>query len=469
MSDRDSKIADDKRKVQELINTEEVVKIACDLVDIPSPTGSEKQCADYIIDRYKAAGIKVLPQVFEDGRSNAIGLMKGSGEGPTLMLNGHMDTSFVGDRSGPEEHMPDSPGFLPKAVIDGDWIYGLGVYNMKASLAAFIHAAECIKRAGIELSGDLLIACVAGEIEKSQVDKYQGKQFRGGACGTWYAITHGAVADLAVVGEPSALTLGRAHGGYVWTKITLFGDPMHSAYGTPEKNTINNMLKIANAIQDWGNEYQDRRSVYGMKANVTLSAMEGGWPFRCSRVPIFCNLYIDTRLLPGHQPLEVRREIEQVVEDLRAKDKDLAALRYDITMFMNQWASECSPEEIIWKAVARSHEEVFKAPVEISARPPASDAGELVAHGIPALNYGVSGRTRKRSSGQRQYGKTDWIPSEGEHASITDLVQGTRVYANLILDVCNRTRQELGLHGTGHGRISLGGSAKPIFRGDGGR
>ena len=152
-----------------------------------------------------------------------------------------------------------------------------------------------------------------------------------------------------------------------------------------------------------------------MKANVTLSAMEGGWAFRCSRVPIVCSLFVDTRLLPGHEPLDVQREIEAVMAKLRAQDPDLAALRYDISMFMNQWASECSPEEHIWKAVERAHKATTGKPVEISARPPASDAGELVAHGIPSLNYGVSGRTRAQS-GLRQYGKTDWDPGEGEHA-----------------------------------------------------
>lgn len=159
----------------------------------------------------------------------------------------------------------------------------------------------------------------------------------------------------------------------------------------------------------------------------------------------FCTLYIDTRLLPWHAPLEVQREIEAVVAKLRRRDPDLAALRYDISMFMNQWASECPPGEYIWKVVAQAHQEVVGSPVEISARPPASDAGELVAHGIPSLNYGVSGRMRARTSGIRNYGKTDWSPAEGEHASIEDLFTGTKVYANLILEICNRTRQELGI------------------------
>ena len=80
------------------------------------------------------------------------------------------------------------------------------------------------------------------------MDHYQGPLYRGGACGTWYAITHGAIADFAVVGEPSGMTLMRAHGGYVWTKITLMGDPKHTVFGEMRNNTIHNMLKVAQAV-----------------------------------------------------------------------------------------------------------------------------------------------------------------------------------------------------------------------------
>ncbi|HET9664611.1 MAG TPA: M20/M25/M40 family metallo-hydrolase, partial [Burkholderiales bacterium] len=141
------KLAAMKKKAQQLVDREALLQITCDLVNIPSPTGHEKACADYIVARYQAAGIKVLPQSLEETRANAIGIIKGRGTGPSLMLNGHMDTSYVGD----ETYLPDAPGYKPKAVIDGEWIYGLGVYNMKGSLAAFLHAAEVLQRAGIEL------------------------------------------------------------------------------------------------------------------------------------------------------------------------------------------------------------------------------------------------------------------------------------------------------------------------------
>jgi acetylornithine deacetylase len=424
------------------VDREELVRIACDLVNIPSATGYEKPCADYIIERYRRTGIKMLPQVFEETRANAIGIVKGDGTGPCLMLNGHMDTSYVGD----EAHLPQTPGYRPHAVIDGDWIYGLGIYNMKGTLACFIHAAEILKRTNTNLRGDLIVACIAGEIEKSQVDRYQGPLYRGGSCGTFYAVTHGAVADFAVVGEPSGMTLMRAHGGYVWTKITLVGDPMHTIFGLKKNNTINNMMKVMQAVQEWGDEYEKRRAKYDMPAHVTLSAIEGGWPYRCSRVPVACTLYVDTRLLPGQQPLEVQREIEGVLSRLQSQDPDLGKLHMESSIFMNQWGSECAPDEYIYGAVVKAHEEALGKKIEVSAIPMASDACELVAHDIPALNYGATGRTRSLSE-NHHYGdaQSDWNPKQGEHASITDLVDSTKVYLSLIVDVLSRTRDDLGL------------------------
>ena len=126
------------------VSKERVTEIACDLVNIPSPTGYEKECADYIIGHYDALGLKVIPQEFDEERANAIGVIQGNGTGPSLMLNGHMDTSYVGD----ERYLPDKPGYKSKAVIDGDWIYGLGIYNMKGGLAAFLHPRAAAQRSG---------------------------------------------------------------------------------------------------------------------------------------------------------------------------------------------------------------------------------------------------------------------------------------------------------------------------------
>ncbi len=242
------------------------------------------------------------------------------------------------------------------------------------------------------------------------------------------------------------MTLCHAHGGYVWTKITLTGDPMHTVFGQKKDNTINNMMKIMAAVQAWGDEYEVRRSKYDMRAHVTLSAIEGGWAYRCSRVPVHCTLYVDTRLLPDQEPLEVQREIEALVNGLKKNDPDLDKLGLEMNVFMNQWASECGPEEYIFQQVAKSHEEVHASPVEVTALPVPSDAREMTRHGIPSLNYGATGRTRSLSHGfHYDKAQSDWNPQQGEHVSIEDMLKTTKVYLSLILNICSKTREELGI------------------------
>jgi acetylornithine deacetylase/succinyl-diaminopimelate desuccinylase-like protein len=218
---------------------------------------------------------------------------------------------------------------------------------------------------------------------------------------------------------------------------------MHTIYGTPRNNTINNMMKVMQAVQKWGEEYERRCAYLGMPAHVTLSAIEGGWPYRCSRVPVFCTLYVDTRLMPGQEPLAVQREIEALLRGLKEKDPDLAALEMDSQIFMNQWGSECAPDEYVYQAVAKAHREVHGSDVEVTAMSFASDACELVRHGIPALNYGATGRMRAAAKdGDVQ---NDWNPKQGEHAAIGDLVETTKVYLALIADTLTPTRRELGI------------------------
>src|SRR4029077_2752533 len=103
-------------------------------------------------------------QAVEDGRANALGILEGAGGGKSLMFNGHMDTSY----SGREPWLKDVPGFQPKAFEDEGRLYGLGISNMKGALACYIEAVRALRDTGVRLRGDVLIAAVCGEIEKTQ-------------------------------------------------------------------------------------------------------------------------------------------------------------------------------------------------------------------------------------------------------------------------------------------------------------
>src|SRR4029450_8326787 len=102
------------------IDRNELTELTKELVDIPSPTGSERAIGEFILDWYSKHGIKPIRQEIDPNRVNAVGIIKGRGDGVSLMINGHMDTSYTGteeDRMFCRELEPDSE--LKGAVRDG--------------------------------------------------------------------------------------------------------------------------------------------------------------------------------------------------------------------------------------------------------------------------------------------------------------------------------------------------------------
>ena len=140
---------------------------------------------------------------------NAIGIIRGTGEGPTLMFNGHLDTG----RSGNDEEDlaalggPIPAGYKPKSYMKNGFVFGLGANNMKGGVTAAVTALDALLQSGVKLKGDVIIAGVAGESEKSAVEgairSYRGRQYQGGGFGTHHLMTRGPVPDYAVVCEPS--------------------------------------------------------------------------------------------------------------------------------------------------------------------------------------------------------------------------------------------------------------------------
>src|SRR5271156_5557201 len=141
--------------------------MACDVVNICSPTGEELDMARYLRAAWEEMGLRVDWQEVEDDRPNVIATWggKGSGAGAAkrLMFNGHMDTS-----NGGREPFLTGIGYKPHAVVTNGMIYGLGIYNMKGALVCYTHAVKALQRAGVCLAGDVILAAVAGEIEKTQ-------------------------------------------------------------------------------------------------------------------------------------------------------------------------------------------------------------------------------------------------------------------------------------------------------------
>jgi acetylornithine deacetylase/succinyl-diaminopimelate desuccinylase-like protein len=172
------------KKVLAHIDRNELARLGCDLTSIPSPTGQEKAIAEFILAWFEGNGLKAARQKVEINRPNAVGILKGDGTGYSLSFNGHTDTSFTGTREDLRIVVNIEPDDELRGRIVGDKVQGLGISNMKGGLASFVMAGKALKKSGIKLKGDVILAAVVGEISRTPIGPWQSQEYRGEGVGT---------------------------------------------------------------------------------------------------------------------------------------------------------------------------------------------------------------------------------------------------------------------------------------------
>ncbi|MCU7864271.1 MAG: M20/M25/M40 family metallo-hydrolase, partial [Candidatus Thiodiazotropha sp. (ex Lucinoma borealis)] len=312
-------------KAVDQIDRDRLVQLVIDLTNIPSPTGYEGDMARAVHEVLEGSGFDATLQPIGDERYNAVGRLRGAGGGKSIMFNGHLDTSF-----GPEQAHRGIGYECKGTLIDDEWIYGMGTFNMKSAMATYVVATESIRKAGIRLGGDVVIAGVAGEIEKSPVNEFEGRKYQGYGVGTKFAITHGAVADFCILGEPTNMMLIPRHCGTTWLKITVPGHLIHTAWSDVDKNAINKSRVILDAIHEWIPEYVARNQLGDFRPRVNVSAIEGGWPWRGARTPDGCSIYMDVRTLPDALPVQAYNEVRDLVNEQVKAHPQLEGTKVDV-------------------------------------------------------------------------------------------------------------------------------------------
>ena len=401
------------------IDRDRLVDTATHLVNVHSFTGDEAQIADLMVTLYDDMRLQVQRQQVEDNRANALGTWAGTGGGPALMFNGHMDTSY----SGREPWLRDVPGFQPKAFEREGRLYGLGISNMKGALACYLEAVRALQDAGVRLRGDVLIAAVSGEIEKTQYGDATGAQYRGYAAGSRYLVSHGGVADMCLLGEPTEGKVVLGHFGSLWLRIRVHGNFIHTAFseGKRDQNSILRAHQVLDAVQEWIPTWEeDPANAYrGAKAIVNVGAIEGGFGWRVSRTPHHTDLFLDVRVPPTKEMGVARREVLEWVRSLAQRFPDWGI---EGEVYVTAPGAEIDERHELVAAIDTAHEQVFGTTPERDVTRWFSDASALTRYGIPTVNYGTS---------------TGLMDVElGENLEIDGLVQTAEVYARVAMEVC---------------------------------
>ncbi len=401
------------------VDRDRLVETASRLVNVPSFTGDEEPAARVMVELYESLGLQVQWQQVEEGRANALGIWPGVGGGKSLMFNGHLDTSY----SGREPWLRNVPGFQPQAFERDGRLYGLGISNMKGAVACYVEAVRALQADGVRLRGDVLIAAVCGEIEKTQQGEAQGAQYRGYAAGTRYLVSHGGVADMCLLGEPTEGRVVLGHFGALWLRIRVHGDFIHTAFseGRRDRNSILRARDVLDAVLEWIPSWEDApaNAYRGAKAIVNVGAVEGGFGWRASRTPHHTDLFLDVRVPPTKPMTVARREVLDMVRGLTERFPDFAV---EGEVFVTAPGAEIEERHELVAAIDAAHAEVWGEPPARDVTRWFSDASALTRYGVPTVNYGTS---------------TGLMDVElGENLEIDALVKTAEVYARVAVEVC---------------------------------
>jgi acetylornithine deacetylase len=408
----DAKLVD---RILAEVREDEIVSMSCDVINIPSSTGEELQMAQYMQSTLKQLGLDVAWQEVEESRANVVARWHGAGGGKNLMFNGHMDTSNTG-----HEEFLTGIGYKPHAVVKDGFIYGLGIYNMKGALVCYTNAVKALQRAGVRLNGDVIIAAVAGEIEKTQWGEFTGKEYRGYGCGTHYLVNHGVLPDMCILGEPTDMHVVLEHFGSMWVRISCTGIYVHTAFceGREEMNSIRRILELTPPILDWIATWEKKAAYGGKQAIVNLGGIRGGHAWRASRTPEKADLFLDVRVPPTIPMADARRDIQQVFFDLQGKHPDWGL---EFETYVSVPGARISEEHEMIRAIDRNHARITGKPPEREVVTWCSDASVLSRYGVETVNYGPSSGPRDK---------------EGEKVRIQTLIDITKIYALTAAELC---------------------------------
>jgi acetylornithine deacetylase len=294
---------------------------------------------------------------------------------------------------------------------------------MKGALACYVEAVRALQDAGVRLRGDVMIAAVCGEIEKAQQGDAVGAEYRGYAAGSRHLVTHGGVADMCILGEPTEGKVVLGHFGSLWLRLSTQGSFIHTAFseGKRDANSILRMRKVLDAVLEWVPQWeQDPENAYrGARAIVNVGAVQGGFGWRVSRTPHRTDLFLDVRVPPTKSMAVARGEVLEMVRGLAARFPDYGV---EGEVYVTAPGAEIEEGHPLVAAIDASHEEVFGSPPERDVTRWFSDASVLTRYGVPTVNYGTS------------TGLLD--TTNGENLEITGLTKTAEVYAGAAARIC---------------------------------
>jgi putative selenium metabolism hydrolase len=389
-------------KLRQIISTEALIADCQSLVRIPSLSGEEQPAAVFYSDLLRRLG---YDRVEIDDKSNVLGWIGGSGRGPTVMLNGHLDHVSPATMTDPYSGL----------LVDGErWgdsgqaIYGRGTCDMKCALIAAAHAGGAVKRADGQFDGHYVIAADVGE----EIDSPDGIQ---------HILASGVTADVGISAEATSLAVYLGHRGKVEFELTVHGRTAHASNPQEGINAIVMMRRLLKSLEQYGQTLPTDPVLGQATMAVTdIWARPGG---AVAVVPDECTIRMERRFLPDESPESCRAELEQLVVGLHKQDPDFHCTIDQVNLYPLMLTEANHP---FVQSAVEARSEVLGDPGRIGSWRFGVNGTFMAAAGIPTIGLGP--------------GDERWVHSPDEHVPVSHIVAAARIYAHLIMNIGNSVR-----------------------------
>jgi acetylornithine deacetylase/succinyl-diaminopimelate desuccinylase-like protein len=411
-----------KDSVLAAVDPQRVLKLEQGCVRIPSDTFEEQEVADFFGDYMKSIGLEVtmleVVDPFGSGKRSRepVGLLRGTGGGKSLMLDGHMDHNPV---VGEWERDPYSGDF------DGTYIYGRGCQDDKGGIVSSISAAEALIKAKIRLKGDLYVCPVAAH--------------KSGGIGTQAIIKSGIKPDYAINVENSGNGLATVTVGALKGDLHALASPTHAHSPADQlERYVSRIEQISRMVVAMGPA--ERRIPENGWLGYTPSPDLPNFPImhfdRIIDAPLEgkTTLEFHLRTVPGMTKEGVTADVQRLLAKLKQENPNVR-LHLDIPPKTGKYGPgwdwppvKISDDDPLPRAVRAAHKQVTGSEPAYGAEPrlgAVGDASFLQRAGVKSVLYGP---------GDIKIFKV-W-PTPDERVTLDELVVAAKVYALTAIDIC---------------------------------
>jgi succinyl-diaminopimelate desuccinylase len=363
------------------IDREELVRLAVDLVRIPSvyrpeeEGGNESSAAGFVADYLRNSGFEVRTEEVAPGRPNVWAVWEGDRPGKSLLFEAHTDVVTEGS---PEDW--NHPPFGAERV-DGR-LYGRGACDTKGNLAAAVVAVHAIRDSGLSFPGTLVLCHPVDEEGMMTGIK------------AFIANGHAEGVDAAVICEPEENQICTSQKGALRVEVAVRGRMAHGAMPLSGVNPVTRAARFVVAVEELESEEIERHGEdpflgYPSLTPTILMGPDSGVP-QINVIPASAYVALDIRTVPSQSHEELVGRLKDVIARLRSEDPDFDAT---LEVIEERPPTATRQDEPLVGAMARAHEHLTGEEPRYNGVPGATDGTFLSAWaGIPIVTTGAGNR-----------------------------------------------------------------------------